>query len=61
MLRSLERKQSAFSGKVCQTVFENVFVHKPLMVSAKGIVLNYIIIQFDNNVIIDRENNLYIL
>ncbi|VVC35574.1 Hypothetical protein CINCED_3A020887 [Cinara cedri] len=35
VLRSFEKNQSGSTDKLCQTVFENVFVHKPLMASAE--------------------------
>uniref|UniRef100_A0A2S2QQD5 Fatty acid synthase n=1 Tax=Sipha flava TaxID=143950 RepID=A0A2S2QQD5_9HEMI len=35
VLRTLEKKPSIFQGKQCQAVFENVFVHTPLISSAE--------------------------
>lgn len=36
VLQAFEKKPSVFQDKPCQTVFENVFVHTPLISSTEG-------------------------
>lgn len=47
VLKSLENKQAAILNKPYQTIFENVFVHTPLISTAKGKYYLYFILNLD--------------